>query len=209
MSVDKIHKYFISGLLFIIPIWILFVFVEGFAGMVTRMVEMNIFLAFIVALVAITLLGYAVRHIFKRYLKRGLTRGAERGGIYGFLCRTISEIDNMGDKVREAFANPILYKVDDGIYKLGFITDHDMDVLGRDNDEVLRRQGSAVQTESEAVPASDSVWVYAPYPITMTGELILVERRKISTISPEQQEAIPLFIMTAGLAEQIKQNTES
>jgi uncharacterized membrane protein len=197
MHASKLHKYFTSGLLFIIPIWIIVIFIQAFAGLVTSVLEINIILAFLLALVGTTLLGYLVHHVFKRYVVHKLQAGSRQSGAWGFLCRVFAGLDQMGDKAHDAFTHPILYTVDDGIHKLGFITDHDIDILGPVESAEDTAQSDVVR---------NSVWVYAPQPITMLGELVLVDKHNISTLPPEQRDAIGLFIMTAGLAEQTTNN---
>lgn len=186
----KIQQYFTSGLLFLVPVWILYVVIKGIAGLVTDLVQINILIAFVVSVATITLFGFALNRVFKRYLKDRFARWGQQSTLWGLVCRTVSQFDFLSDKARGAFHNPVLYKVDDGIYKLGFITDHDMDILW-----------FADEDETEVTPTDDAVWVYAPYPVTMLGELILVEQRKIKKLSAKETEAIPLFIMTAGLIE--------
>ncbi len=188
----KAQKYFISGLLFLLPLWILYIVIKTLSGVVTNVVSINVLFGFIISLFVITAIGFLVRRIIKRYIGKYIYNWSKRPGFIGLCMRGFMQIDEVSEKAREAFTNPILYKVDDGIYKLGFVTDADQDILGtQDTAEV-----------TEAQPATDAVWVYAPLPVTMLGELILVEKRKIQHINPEQKESIPLFIMTAGLVEQ-------
>lgn len=184
-------KYFISGLLFILPMWVLYIIVKSLAGLITSVIEINVFIAFVVSLFVITGIGFVVRRIIKHYVGKHIKQWSTRPGIFGFAMKQFMQIDGIAEKTRAAFSNPILYKVDDGIYKLGFITDADIDILDSLDPE----------TDSEANPSQESVWVYAPLPVTMLGELILVEQRKIQKISAAQQESIPLFIFSAGLIE--------
>jgi len=187
----KIQKYFFSGLLFLLPIWILYTVVKVLASVVTSVVTINIMIGFVIALFVITAIGFLVRRIIKRYIGQHIKTLSNQPGFIGFCMRSFMQIDEVSEKAREAFTNPVLYKVDDGIYKLGFITDADQDILG-----------DQTSLHTEATPSSDAVWVYAPLPITMMGELILIEKRKIQTLDATQRESIPLFIMTAGLVEQ-------
>lgn len=85
----------------------------------------------------------------------------------------------------------MLFKVDDGIYKIGFITDEGMDILASCKDES--------HPGTEASPLDDSQWVYAPYPLSFSGDFMLVETRKIRKLIKEEYESLPLFVLSAGM----------
>jgi len=187
-----LRKYFTSGLLFLLPIWILYIIIKSLSGVITNIIELNIFFSFTLALIAITGVGFIVRRVIKHYAGKRITVWSQKSGIVGFCMRRFMQIDDISEKARTAFRNPILYKVDDGIYKIGFITDHDIDIL----------DGLTPMDSSEVNPSPDSVWVYTPLPVTMLGDLALIEKRKIKKLSKNQEESIPLFVFSAGLIEQ-------
>lgn len=188
----KLRKYFTSGLLFLLPLWIVYIIVKALAGVVTDIVSINLLYGFLIALAGITLVGFVVRRIIKHYVGKHISTWSQRSGFLGFCMRRFIQIDDISEKARTAFRNPILYKVDDGIFKIGFITDHDIDIL----------DGLGTETASEATPPAESVWVYTPLPVTMLGDLALIEKRKIQKLSQEQEESVPLFVFSAGLIEQ-------
>ncbi len=183
---QQLQSYMISGLLFIIPVWMVYVMIKGIAGLVTALVSIHTLVAFGLALIIITLVGFLVLQVFKRYFKKHVLRWSTKQNLLGFIARIISQLDSIGDKAQEAFHNPVIYQTGNGIYKLAFVTDQDIKMLDDQNNPT---------------PPLDAVWVYAPFPITMLGELMLVERKNITLLSPEQRDTIPLFIMTAGLIE--------
>ena len=47
----------------------------------------------------------------------------------------------------------------------------------------------------------DSVSVFAPYPLSLSGDLMVVELRKIKKISKAEYESLPLFVLSAGMVE--------
>ena len=191
MNTKKIVSYFISGLLFLIPVFIVIQIIKGISWFVTNFVDIPILIAFPLSLILIFALGYSVRKFLRKRLKKRLHKYAENKTFLGYVAKIITSFDVLSDQVHKAFHNPVLYKVDDGIYKLGFITDESMEILGGGVPDEHHK--------TEAEPLEDSIWVYAPYPINFSGELVLVELRKIKMLEKEEAESIPLFVLSAGI----------
>lgn len=191
MNTKKLVSYFISGLLFLIPVFIVIQLIKGISWFVTNFIDLPLVIAFPIACVFILGLGYIVRKIIRKRIKKQLHKKAQDKTLFGFIARVISRFDILSDEVHKAFHNSVLYKVDDGIYKLGFITDDSMSILLGDEDPDHH--------ETEASPIEGSIWVYAPYPINFSGELVLVELRKIKRLKKQDTESIPLFVLSAGI----------
>lgn len=191
MNTKKLISYFVSGLLFLIPVFIVIQLIKGVSWFVTNFVQTSIFIAFPLAVVGIFLLGYIIRKILRKRLKKQLHRLAKKKSFLGYLAKFITNFDKLSDQIHKAFHNPVLYKVDDGIYKLGFITNESLEIL--DGEDDLNHH------KTEATPLEDSIWIYAQYPINFSGELVLVELRKIKKIKKEDSESIPLFILSGGI----------
>jgi len=187
-----LRKYFTSGLLFLLPLWIVYIIIKSLSGVITNMVDINVLYGFVLAVLGITAVGFIVRRIVKHYIGKHIVHWSQKPGAVGFCMRRFMQIDDISEKARTAFRNPILYKVDDGIYKIGFITDNDIDIL----------DGIESSSSSETNPSHESVWVYTPLPVTMLGDLALIEKRKIQKLSKDQEESVPLFVFSAGLIEQ-------
>ncbi len=191
MNTKKIISYFVSGLLFLIPVFIVIQLIKGISWFVTNFIELPLLIAFPIACVLIFILGYGVRKFLRKRLKKRLHTYAEKKTFLGYIAKLITSFDVLSDQVHKAFHNPVLYKVDDGIYKLGFITDEGTEILNGEEDPGHH--------ETEASPIEGSIWVYAPYPINFSGELVLVEMRKIKKLKKEDTESIPLFVLSAGI----------
>ena len=191
MNTKKMISYFISGLLFLIPVFIVVQLIKGISWFVDSVVDLPAYIAFPVACIGIFMIGYFVRRVVRKRIKKQLHKKAEDKTFLGLLARIFSRFDILSDEVHKAFHNPVLYKVDDGIYKLGFITDDSMNILTGDEDPEHHA--------TEASPIKGSIWIYAPYPINFSGELVLVELRKIKRIKKEDTESIPLFVLSAGI----------
>jgi|GEM_PF-1995190 len=191
MNTKKIISYFTSGLLFLIPVFIVIQIIKGISWLVTNFISLHLLIAFPLSCIAIFFIGYGVRKFLRKRLKKRLYAYAEKKSLLGYVAKLITSFDVLSDQVHKAFHNPVLYKVDDGIYKLGFITDESMEILTCD--------AIGNHHDTEATPLENSIWVYAPYPINFSGELVLVELRKIKRLKKQDTESIPLFVLSAGI----------
>ncbi len=191
MNTKKIISYFISGLLFLIPVFIVIQLIKGISWFVKNFIDLPLVVAFPLSCVLIFTLGYGVRRLLRKRLKKRLHAYAEKKSFFGYVAKLITSFDVLSDQVHKAFHNAVLYKVDDGIYKLGFVTDESMNILMCEDDPTHH--------ETEASPIEGSIWVYAPYPINFSGELVLVEMRKVKRLKKEDTESIPLFVLSAGI----------
>ena len=188
---NQIGRYFLSGALFLLPAALLAQFLLYISKLVGGVVDVPFFYAFPLSLLLILAVGFIVRKIFRKRLKKYIHKLSKRKTISGLIARAIVGIDSISNHVNKAYRNPVLVKVDDGIYKIGFITDESIQILESD-----------VEIEhhvTEATPLEDSVWVFAPYPLSLSGDLMLVELRKIKKISKAEYESLPLFILSAGM----------
>ncbi len=187
-------RYFLIGFVALIPVLLLMHILRVLSG-VSQLswLQLSPIGAPFASIFVIFLFGLGVVHIFERHLHKKLVRGSKTAGPWSLFCRNILNFNHISTKARTAFQNPVLYKVDDGIYKLGFITDQDLSILGTTLTD-------GYQTTSEATPSPDSVWIYAPAPVTFMGEMILAESRKITPLTGDH-ENLALYIASAGLIE--------
>ncbi len=179
----KINTYFLTGLLLLVPLFILYQVITVVSAVVKPFVDLPLIITFPIGIVAIVLLGWIMVHIFKNRLKKHLERASSKKGWVSIIATGILEFDNLSNKTHKAFRNPILYKVDHGLHKLGYITNEDTTFI----------------TTSDNSPKPDAVWVYAPYPVNFFGEMILVDKCNIQQLNKEEVKNLPLFILSAGL----------
>lgn len=139
-------------------------------------------------------LGFLVNKFLSKNIRKRLKKRSEDKGIIAGFSKIILNIKILSEKTKDIFKNPILYKVDDGIYKLGYISNNSFSFLEIDDAENI----------SESKPETDSVWVFTPSPINFSGSLQLVEMRKIKKLENSSKEDISFFILTAGISKSIK-----
>jgi len=187
----NIKTYFLTGLLLLVPLFILYQAITIVSAVVAPFVDLPLVLNFILGFIVIIIFGWVMIHIFKRRAKKILKRASKKTGWFSVIASGLLEFDNLSDRTHKAFRSPILYKVDDGIYKLGYITNKDISFIDAGDEK-----------ETEATPSNGAVWVYAPYPINFFGEMVLVDVRKVRKLNKDEVQNLPLFILSAGILQE-------
>ncbi len=184
----KLFTYLTSGIVLIIPVFIIYQIISIVSFVIKPFIDLPIWMSFIFGLLVLIGIGWSFIHIFKNRLKTKVEKLSKNKTWIGTLATLILNAEKISNKAHSAFKNPVLYKVDDGIYKLGFITSQDLSILDNPN-----------SADTEASPSDNSMWIYAPYPINLFGELVLVEARKIKKLDKENTKHLPLFILSGGI----------
>jgi uncharacterized membrane protein len=182
-------KYFISGVLTILPIAFFYLIIKSISSIFNEaFVDMNIFLSFLLSIVLITFLGFLVTNFLSKRIKKNLNKKTQQKGLLSEVIKFFLNMDEISKNTKKVFERPVLYKVDDGIFELGYISNESFAFLD------FEEKGS------EAEPDHASVWIYIPAPFSFMGSLKLVEKRKIKKIENEKKEEISLFILSAGIS---------
>ncbi len=184
-----IKKYFITGLVSLIPIFLLYQIIQITSSITESIVNLPIAANLGLSAFSILLLGWFMVHIFQNRVQAYVKNHAKDKGVIGIIASVLLDFDSLTGNAHKAFNNPILYKVDDGIYKLGYITNEDVSLL----------ETAKSNSNSEAKPTDGAVWVYSPYPVNFFGDMLLVESRKIRKLDKDKQSNLPLFILSAGI----------
>ncbi len=185
MNINKIVKYFLSGLIFVIPVYIVYQVVVQIASLTGNFIT-NVFLSFAASVILLVVLGYFITKIFNTRFRKRIQDKSKEKTLIGRIFYLISHYKETSEKTKKAFSAPILYKVDSGIYKIGFITSEDKTLL------------EDFSGDSDVNPDNDAVWVFAPYPINFLGEFVLVDMKNIKKLNKKKEEVIP-FILSAGI----------
>ena len=144
----KISKYFFSGLLTALPLIIIYQIIKSFAGIFREFLpELNIFISFILSLTLMVLLGFLVNTFLSKKIRRNLHKKSKEKGLLAGASKIVLNIKILSEKTKDIFKNPILYKIDDGIYKLGYISNTSFSFLDNEGDT----------NDSEATPDTDAV----------------------------------------------------
>ncbi len=177
-----ILKYFLSGLVFLVPIILFVQITKSVSGFVGGLIPgTNIFL-FVLTFLAITLLGFVVSGFMGGWIKRIFLRFSKNSGVFNFLFKIFTNYKEFSEKTKEAFTRPVYIEISDGIRQIGFITDVGV---------------STIQDSSDG--KTKQVAVYMPQPITFMGDLLFVDSDKLEIIPKEEAKKISLYLFTAGI----------
>ena len=174
-------NYFFQGLLLIAPITItiyviyrIFLFLDG---LITFQIPG---MGVVVVLLAITLIGmlgsFLIRTPLSRYLKRLLDKIPLISILYSAMKDLLSAF--VGQKKKFNAPVMVLMNTQSRIYKLGFITEHDLGSIGA---------------------GTDLVAVYLPHSYNFSGNLFLVPASQVTPIDAPASEVMK-FIVSGGVA---------
>lgn len=190
-------KYFLRGLLYIIPlsltIWIFFFLVKYVGQMMTPVVNevnkvidldlnwLSTVLAVIIICVLVIIIGYLgsilistpINTIFKKLLKKA--------PLVQTIYTSIKDLMQtfVGDK--KGFSEPVLVKVyeNSNIERIGFVTSEDVKSLSIKDGKVL---------------------VYMPHSYAISGQLFVVDKKDVKRIDCSASEVMKL-VVSGGVAE--------
>lgn len=185
----NLKNYFISGLIFIIPIslslWILFKtikFLEGILGNFLKKFFPNIYtpgIGFFSLILIILFIGFLAHNFLGRKLLRRIELLFEKlpglNRIYNFIKSIIQNILSKKDKM---FKGVVKIKFFDGSYTIGFITE-----------------------KSKLIPDENFLSVFIPtVPNISTGFYVLVPESNVEKLDISVEEGLRIVI-SMGLAE--------
>ena len=184
---NTILKYFLGGVIILIPIFILYQVIQSIAWVAREFFpQLNILFAFIVSFLAISLLGYLVTKKITASIKKSVLKKSNKEGLLSLAFKVILNLKNFSEKTKAAFKNPVYFEVSPKIQKIGFITNEDVEFIKTESDEHKK------------------ITVYAPNPINFFGEMLIIEKRAINIIEEKEKKNIPIFLLTAGIFGKLK-----
>ncbi len=174
---QKVLGYFLRGLLVAIPIlatwgifsWLTHLFEKNFPGI-------NPFLSFVSILIGLTVLGMFATGFITKPLFELMDTLLEKAPGIKFIYGTVKDMTEafVGDKKK--FTEPALVQLQEGVYKLGFITQKSMESIG--------------------MPGY--VTVYMPFSYALSGEVLIVDSLKVTPVSKDSSE-VTKFIISGGI----------
>lgn len=184
---NTILKYFLGGIIILIPILILYQIIQSVAWIAQEFLpQINIFFAFIISFLVISFLGYLVTKKITTSIKKSVLRKSNKKGVFFFIFRVIFNLKDFSEKTKNAFKNPVYFEVSPGIQKIGFIANEDI---------------KFIKNEPEG---HKKIIVYAPNPINFFGEMLIIEKNMINIIEEKEKKNIPIFLFTAGIFRKLK-----
>ncbi len=185
---NKLIRYFFQGLLLISPlaitIYAIVVSLEFIDGLLiqylTRIIGFKIpGLGFIIIVSFITLIGVLGSSILIKPILNSLDRLISQAPLVKIIYTSIKDFMSAFVGKDKKFTEPVLVKVnkDSDLEKLGFITQHDLTILGIEAGKVA---------------------VYLPHSYNFSGNLFIVPAANVKALNANSAE-IMKFIVTAGV----------
>lgn len=177
-------NYFLRGLLVLLPIVLTILIIVWLVNTITgvlhlREISGKEFFFYTLLVVSIILaVGFITRGVVARQILDFFEGIIEKAPGLSFIFGTTKDMTEafVGDKKK--FTKPVVVCVGEGIYRMGFITQEDMNIIG--------------------MPGHSAV--YLPYSYGFSGEMLLVERSKIKTVNAESSHWTK-YIISGGVAE--------
>jgi uncharacterized membrane protein len=126
----KLINYFLKGLLVVLPFAVTFSIIKSIVLWLDAMFDVGIpAVGFLIVIVSIIILGWIGSSIFTQPLLSFLDDVLGKIPFVKIIYTSVKDFMEafVGDKKK--FNNPVLIKMNDGIYKPGFITKDDLSIL--------------------------------------------------------------------------------
>ena len=177
-------NYFLRGLLVLLPIVLTILIIGWLVNTITGVLHLReisgkeFFFYTLLVVTSILTVGFITRGVVARQILDFFEGIIEKAPGLSFIFGTTKDMTEafVGDKKK--FTKPVIVSVGEGIYRMGFITQEDMNIIG--------------------MPGHSAV--YLPYSYGFSGEMLLVERSKIKTVNAESSHWTK-YIISGGVAE--------
>jgi uncharacterized membrane protein len=173
----KLINYFLKGLLVVLPFAVTFSIIKSIVLWLDAMFDVGIpAVGFLIVIVSIIILGWIGSSIFTQPLLSFLDDVLGKIPFVKIIYTSVKDFMEafVGDKKK--FNNPVLIKMNDGIYKPGFITKDDLSILN--------------------LPGM--VAVYCPHSYAFSGNIFLVEKDKVQPLDGNSTDMMK-FIISGGV----------
>jgi uncharacterized membrane protein len=184
---NKIAKYFFSGLLFLVPVSITaYIFVKAFLffdGLLKPLIKLSLNrdlpgLGILITLILVTVMGYLTSNFITKSFFGYFDTMLNRLPVVSFVYSTIKDVIGafVGDK--KSFDKPVAVRLfhESNVKALGFITKDSLEHFGMD----------------------DCVAVYLPQSYNFAGSVLIFPKDQVDVLEADSAEVMA-FIVSAGI----------
>lgn len=174
-------SYFLRGLLVVLPVaitigilsWIL----RGIGSyLYIDQLSFGAFILYAIAvLAAITVVGAITKGVIAQQILGFFEGIIEKAPGLNFIFGTTKDMTEAFMGENKKFTKPVVVEISEGVYKIGFLTQEDMSVIG--------------------LPHCCAV--YLPYSYTLSGETTVVEKSRVKPIDQESGD-VTKFVLSGG-----------
>ena len=175
-------KYFFGGLAIVLPfIALAFLFIFIYNKIVEYCTWELTAIMVVPIIIGLIILGYVKNYIGIK-LFASIESNLIKTPIIGSLYKAIKDVTNAFVGAENKFSEPVLVKFAGGLYKIGFITNKENELL-KDN----------LDNKEEVLYS-----VYFPLSFSLSGDLFLVPKDRIEPVNKSAKEAMQI-IVSGGL----------
>jgi uncharacterized membrane protein len=176
----KLINYFLRGLLFVAPLAITFYILILIVQFLDNLIPLPIpGLGLLIVFVFITFIGYTASMLITQPLYEMLEGWLVKIPLVNILYTSVKDLMSafVGDKKK--FNTPIIVKLSESIFRLGFMTQDDL----------------------SALEEGDLVAVYFPHSYNFSGNSYLVPRENVRILTNVKSAEVMKFIISGGVSD--------
>jgi uncharacterized membrane protein len=179
LTYKKILSYFFRGLLFLIPLSVTAYILYQTILFLDNLIPIPIpGIGILVVLALITFVGYLASLFFTKPLFEWFEKGVFKIPLVSLIYTSIKDLIGafVGDKKK--FSLPVIVQINDSLFRMGFITQEDMSVIGE----------------------PEMVAVYFPHSYNVSGNVFLVPKSKVKTLTGLKSSDVMKFMVSGGVS---------
>lgn len=176
----KVLNYFLKGLLFVAPLTITFYILMLVVQFLDSLIPLPIpGLGILIVFGFITFIGYTASMLITQPLFDMVEEWLMTVPLVSIIYSSIKDLMSafVGDKKK--FSTPIIVKLSEGVFRLGFMTQDDLSVLEE----------------------AGLVAVYFPHSYNFSGNSYLVPRQNVRVLKNVNSSEVMKFIVSGGVSE--------
>jgi len=179
LTYKKILSYFFRGLLFLTPLSVTAYILYQTILFLDNLIPIPIpGIGILVVLALITFVGYLASLFFTKPLFEWFEKGVFKIPLVSLIYTSIKDLIGafVGDKKK--FSLPVIVQINDSLFRMGFITQEDMSVIGE----------------------PDLVAVYFPHSYNVSGNVFLVPKSKVKPLTGVKNSDVMKFMVSGGVS---------
>jgi uncharacterized membrane protein len=179
-TLKSLFGFFIKGLIIILPVYISIRLVVWGISSMDSVFNIGIpGVGILIVLVTITILGYFVTIFVTEPIEAMFDKWLDKLPVFKLLYTSIRDLMEAFVGEEKKFNEAVIVKVnDDGLSRMGFITQKDLSFMGEE----------------------ELVAVYFPHSYAVSGEFYLVPRKRVRKLDISATEAMK-FVVSGGISD--------
>ena len=175
----RILSYFFRGLLFLTPLAVTIYVIYAIFVFLDNLIPVPVpGIGILMVLGLITFIGYLASLFFTKPFFEWFERGVFKIPLVSLLYTSIKDLMGAFVGEKKKFSSPVIVEISDNMCRLGFITQEDLTVVGRE----------------------DMVAVYFPHSYNVSGNVFLVKREKVTPLKGVKSSDVMKFMVSGGVS---------